>query len=107
VYALAGVGALGLGGAAFLNHWGRQDNSTLKLTCGTNCNPDSVHHIRMVYLAADIALGVGVVALAASAWLYVRSHGSAEKASPRAPRISGFDVQPTATGAFASVGGVF
>jgi hypothetical protein len=107
VYVLAGVGALGLGSAALLTYWGRKDNTALMQSCGTNCRPSSVHHIRTLYLASDIALGVGVVALAASTWLYLRSSGSEEKTSTRGARVSLFDVQTTPSGAFAAIQGVF
>jgi hypothetical protein len=108
VYVLGGVGVLGLGSAALLTYWGRKDNTALMQSCATNCRPSSVHHIRMLYLASDIALGVGVAALATSAWLYLRSNGSEEKASTqRGARISLFDIQTTPSGTFAAVQGVF
>jgi hypothetical protein len=106
-YALGGIGVLSLGSAGLLTYWGRNDNKRLMESCATNCKPSSVHHIRMLYLASDIALGAGVVALAASTWLYLRSRGS-EKATPAGgPRISLFDVQTTPSGAFATVQGAF
>jgi len=106
-YSLGGVGVLAVGSAALLNYWGRQDNSTLKSTCGTDCNPESVHHIRMLYLASDAAIGVGIVALATSTWLFLSPHGTEEKASTRVAHVSSVDVQPTPAGALATVRGTF
>lgn len=106
-YALGGVGVVSLGSAGLFTYWGRQDNSALMGSCGTDCKPESVHHIRMVYLAADISIGVGVVALAASTWLFVSSHGTDEKASTRGAHLTLFDVQPTPSGALATLGGTF
>jgi hypothetical protein len=106
MYVLGGVGVLGLGTAALLTTWGRKDNTALMQSCGMNCQPSSVHHIRNVYLASDVALGVGVVALAASTWLYIRFR-TEEKTSMRGARISLFDIQTTPSGAFANVQGAF
>jgi hypothetical protein len=61
----------------------------------------------MVYLAADVSMGVGVVALAASAWLYLRSSHSEASTSAQTPSIGLLNVQPTLSGAIATVGGAF
>jgi len=60
----------------------------------------------MLYLTADVLLGVGVVALATSTWLYVSSHPTKEKAS-RGMALKMFDVKPTSSGAVATLGGAF
>ena len=86
---------------------GRQDNQTLIQSCKPDCSPASVHHIRMVYLAADVSMGVGLVALVASAWLYLRSGHSEEKASAQTPSIGMLNVQPALSGAIATIGGAF
>ena len=57
-YTLGGVGALSLGSAGLFTLWGRKDNSTLMTSCSPYCNTASVHHIRNLYLAADISIGV-------------------------------------------------
>jgi len=107
MYALAGGAVLSLGTAALLTTWGRKDNSDLMNSCGMNCNPSSVHHIRMLYMTADVFLGVGVVALAGATWLYVSSHPTREKASSRGMALKLFDVKPTSSGAVATLGGAF
>jgi hypothetical protein len=40
-------------------------------------------------------------------WLYVRSRGTEERASTRVAHVGSFDLQPTPSGAFASIGGTF
>jgi len=105
-YTLGGVGLAGLGSAALLDYWGRKDNRDLTSMCLPDCNPESVHHVRLLYLAADVSLGVGVAALVASTWLFVRSPSS-EKKSSTGMAIRVLDVQPTPSGALATVGGIF
>jgi hypothetical protein len=105
-YALGGIGVVGIGGYAALTWKGRQDNNTLIQSCKPDCSLASVHHIRMVYLAADISMGVGIAALVASTLLFATSP-SAETASTRLAHISAIDVQTTPSGALATVGGAF
>jgi hypothetical protein len=101
------MGVVGLGGAGLLAYWGRQDNTALQDACKPNCNPDSVHHIRMLYLASDISAGIGVAALIASTWLYLRSGSSEEKPSTETARLRRLDLRPSASGAYAAVSGTF
>ena len=108
-YALAGVGLLGVGGYATFNLKGSADNDALAALCKPSCRPESVRHVRNLYLAADISLGIGLAALAGSTYLFFRSPDSAEEESPRAGRghISQIGVAPTSAGALATVGGTF
>ena len=106
-YALGGVGLVGVGSAGLFTYWGRQDNSALRSSCSPDCNPASVHHIRMMYLAADISGATGVVALVASTWLFLNSRGTEERSSSQMARLRMLDVRPTASGAYATVGGTF
>ena len=62
------------------------------------------------HLAADVSigvsLGVGAAALGVASWLFLAPHASSEK--PAAPQTGCvFDVQPTPSGAYASVSGAF
>jgi hypothetical protein len=106
-YALAGTGIAALGAGALLIYWGRKDNSQLS-SCSsdtTNCPKGTVDHIRNLYLAGNIGLGVGVASLAAAYWAYAHAQGSGtESSSHEAYR---FDLQPTKAGAVASIGGSF
>jgi hypothetical protein len=106
-YALGGVGLVGLGGAALFTYWGRQDNSALRSACAPDCNPSSVHHIRMLYLAADAAAATGVAALIASTWLFLHARNSEETSAKQMARLRLLDVRPSASGAYATVGGTF
>jgi hypothetical protein len=103
-YLLGTVGLVGLGGAGLLTYWGRKDNEALA-QCAPDCSPASVDHIRKLYLAADISLGVGAAALATSVIWFIASPSSKEK--PPSQATYRFDVQPTPTGGFASVSGRF
>ena len=107
-FTLAGVGLLGVGGYWTFNLKGSADNDALAALCKPDCNPTSVRHVRNLYLAADISLGLGVAALIGSTYLFLRSD-SREEESPRARRgpISELSVAPTSSGALATVGGTF
>jgi hypothetical protein len=104
-WVLTGVGAASLGAGAVLTVWGRKDNANLS-ACSPNCSDATLSHIKRVYQAADIAIGVGVAALAAAYWSYAFSQGSAgeSKSSETALRL---DVAPTTSGGFATVSGRF
>ena len=103
-YVLAGTGIAALGAGAALIYWGRKDNSRLPecSTSTTNCDQGTIDHIHNLYLGGNIALGVGLASLGAAYWVY--SHAGKEEASKEAYR---FDVQPTRSGAVASIGGSF
>jgi hypothetical protein len=102
---LGGLGLAGLGGYALLTYWGRKDNADLDL-CSPTCPWSDVQHIQKLYIAADISAGVGVLALAASTWLFVRSGSSSNEVAAK-PRSYVLDVKPTSSGAFATVSGAF
>jgi hypothetical protein len=91
-YTLLSTGLAALGGFGVLTYWGRNDND--KLTqCAPNCLQASVDHVRDLYLAANISLSVGIVAIVTGgSWLF---------------RNYGVSVQPTPSGSYASIGGLF
>ena len=103
-YVLGSVGIVGLGAGAMLTYWGRKDNDALA-QCAPDCQQGSVDHIRKMYLASDIALGLGGAALATGLIWYIASPPSKEKS--RSEASYHFDVQPTPNGGFASVSGRF
>lgn len=102
-FVIGGVGVLGLGAGALLTYWGKTDNDALA-SCSPTCSPSSVDHIRRLYLAADVSFGVGGVALGVATLLLVTTRPSSREA---APSTAVFDVQPTRSGALASLHGVF
>ncbi|HEX3698770.1 MAG TPA: hypothetical protein VH374_25600 [Polyangia bacterium] len=100
LYFLGGLGVAGLLGYGTLVTWARDDNHRL-LDCAPDCPPASIDHIRKLYLIADVSLGVGVAALAATTWIYVATR-------PRRKELAySLDMRLTPSGAFASVGGRF
>jgi hypothetical protein len=102
-YVVGGAGLAAVGSSLLLAHWGREDNILLE-RCAPNCSQQSVDHVRRLYIAADITLGAGVLAIGAATWLYL-SRPDIED-SPRAQAYR-FDVRPLASGAFATVGRAF
>lgn len=101
---VGGVGVASLGAGALLTYWGRKDNKMLS-ECTPSCDPSGPAHIKRLYLGSDIALGAGVVALAAAYWIHiVTSRPAEEKGTEEALRV---DVLPTTSGGFAAVSGRF
>ncbi len=105
-WVLTGVGVASLGAGAMLTSWGRKDNDQLK-GCSPGCDPNAVHHIRRVYQAADVAIGVGIAALGAAYWVYALTHGSSSGEEHGSETALRFGVAPTGSGGFASVSGGF
>ncbi len=61
----------------------------MKTECSPNCLPATVTHVKTLYLASDIALGVGVAALAAAFWTHMREpprRGEGNRGSPAGRR---------------------
>jgi len=104
-YALSATGVAALGAGALLIYWGRKDNDKLAgcSSDATNCPHSTVDHIHNLYLGANIAIGVGLASLAGAYWAYAH-HNAKDSESHEAYR---FDVQPTKSGAVASIGGSF
>jgi hypothetical protein len=102
------AGAAGLGGYGVLTYWGRRDNDRLG-QCSPDCAPASVQHIRRLYLAADVSLGVGLVALATTTWLALRPDAPPERTARGAPALARTQLQlsPTSSGGWASIAGRF
>jgi len=100
-YIFGVTGLMGVGGYGVLTYWGRKDNRLLS-GCSPNCLQSSVNHVKQLYLAADVSLGVGLVALVASTYLFASS--GSETASNDA--VS-FRINPTPAGAIATIGGAF
>jgi hypothetical protein len=104
-YVLRATGVAALGAGAMLIYWGRKDNDKLAGCSSdtTNCPHSTVNHIHNLYLGANIAIGVGLASLAGAYWAYAH-HSAKESEAHEAFR---FDVQPTKSGAVASIGGSF
>jgi hypothetical protein len=110
-WTLAGVGVAGLATGALLTYWGRVDNDSLS-SCRPNC-PSSVRdHIQSMYIASDIAAGIGAASAVAAIWLFATSmgpevhHAPSAQAQPRVA-IDAVDVHPAPSGGFVSLSGSF
>jgi hypothetical protein len=99
-YVVGGVGLAALGSSVAFATWGHHDFELLD-ACSPNCKQDSLDHVRSMYIAADISLGVGAVALGVATWLYFSEPASAAPANDRAALR--LDVQPVRGGAFATL----
>lgn len=102
-YLLGGTALLGGGAYALLSTWARNDNRELS-RCTPNCPKESVQHIRSLYLAADISLGVGIAAAVGSVASFIMSGGGSED-KPAPQRNFALSVQPERDGALATVRG--
>jgi hypothetical protein len=103
-YIVGGVGVAGLAGFGLLYTLARAENMTLP-QCWPTCSEAKLDQVRRLYLAADVSLGVGVVALGtAAAWFYFGS-GSSEKPAPTGRYTVG--VQPSSSGLLTTVSGAF
>ncbi len=103
-FVLGGTGLVAVGTGALLTVWGRRDNKLLA-DCSPGCRPESVTHIRKLYIAADISFGVGAAALATSVW-FLATRLASDDYSPASTNL-GVAVQPTPSGAVAAVSGRF
>ena len=103
-YLFTGLGVASLGAGAALTYWGIKDNNRMKTECAPNCLPATVTHVKQLYLASDIALGVGVASIAAAFWTHMMNKHAEEKATEEALRV---DVVPSSSGGFAAVSGTF
>ncbi len=103
-YLFTGLGIASLGAGAALTYWGIKDNNRMKTECAPNCLPATVTHVKQLYLASDIALGVGVASIAAAFWTHMMNRHAEEKATEEALRV---DVVPSSSGGFAAVSGTF
>ena len=101
---LGSVGLLGGASYALLVYWGRQSNARLA-QCTPDCPSASVQHIRNLYLAADISLGVAIAALGTATWLLLTGDSATER--PKSPPSYALNLQPLRSGAFASIAGSF
>lgn len=73
---LGGVGLLGIGVFAYLGSSGKSDEEELK-KCKPFCAQSRVDEVSRRYLFANVSLGVGVIALGAATYLWLRKPPSA------------------------------
>lgn len=79
--ALAGLGVVGLGAFTLVGLKANSDYDRLQSTCGSRCAPDEVDRVHGRYQLADVALAVGIGALAGAALVFLL--GPRESAAAR------------------------
>jgi hypothetical protein len=67
-WVLGGVGVVALGSFGAFALSGRSRESHLDSTCRPNCSQDDLAGVHRSYLAADISLGVAIVAVGVATW---------------------------------------
>jgi hypothetical protein len=98
VWVFGGLALVAFGAEAFFGISGLNDRSSLESSpCAktATCNPDDVTSIRTKFTVADIALGVGVVSAALSAYLYLSRGWAASKPESTSSHL---DLVPTPAG---------
>lgn len=83
-WALGGVGLVGLVVFASLGGIGLAERSDAADTCGSACSDEVIDSIRTKFIAADVALGVGLASLAAGVAIGIATGVSEDGAATRA-----------------------
>lgn len=110
MWALAGVGAVGLGAFALFAATGKSDENELRDGCKPFCAQSEIDAVNRKYLFADLSLAVGLVSLGVGTYLYLTSAPPAENPAPRrgqGPRALRFGVDVEPHGGWAAVAGSF
>jgi hypothetical protein len=95
-FVLGGVGIAGVAGFAVLGLTARARLRELRDTCAPNCDPSERGSIRTQLILADVSLVIGVAALSAATYLWLRPTPSTAIA-----------LTPSLTGAMASLNVTF
>ena len=82
------VGVVGVAGFATFAVLGREQESDLQATCAPHCTDAQVAPVRAKYLVADVSLGVGVLALAASTYFFLQDLPANESVASRRWTVS-------------------
>lgn len=72
-YAAGALGVLGVSGFAYFGLSGKGDERALEGRCAPRCTDADLDPLRQRYLAADVSLGVGIVALSLFGYLWLTS----------------------------------
>ena len=107
-FIVGGIGVVALGSFAIFALQGMNDKDELETTCAPNCPQRDVDKLETKFIIADISLGVGVVALAVSAYMFV-TRPKVSRTGTAARRLRGlrFDVAPAPGGGAAAVHATF
>jgi len=94
-YALGGAGVLAVGAFVGLGVSTYSRELDLRHTCGSThtCAPPDIDSVRTRYLVADVALGVGVVSLAAAIVLFLTASPAATESGPSSASALDFSAE--------------
>jgi hypothetical protein len=87
-YVLGGVALLGFAGGTYFFFSGKNDVSDLRSSCAPHCDESDVDSARAKIRAADVLLGVGVVALGAATFIALNHDSPKSSESARRTRSS-------------------
>ena len=109
---VGGIGVVALGSFTFFGIQGKNDVDDLQ-KCKPRCAESDVDKARTKLIIADISLGVGIVALAVSAYMIITRPKVSDKVNVKTSRNDApkptfhFDVAPLTGGGAAALGGTF
>ena len=72
------LGVAGLGGFGFFAVRARSRETALQASCSPHCADDDVNAVRMGYLAGDVSLGIGLLAIGGATWVWLSQANSTE-----------------------------
>jgi hypothetical protein len=103
-FVLGGVGVLGLVGFTYFGLSARSGIDDLRSSCAPYCTDAQIDEVQTKRIAADVSLGVGIVALGVAAYLVLRSGEPAKRAATSSFAI---DARSVAGGGVATAEGRF
>jgi hypothetical protein len=71
VWALGGLGVVGLSSFATFDALGWATHNSLRHTCLPFCSDDQVRPVRIEYAIGDVSLAVSVLSLGVATWLFL------------------------------------
>lgn len=87
VWVAGGAAVAAFGAFAWFGVAGKEKESAMLASCAPRCSEGDVHAMRRDYLAADLSLGVALVATGATIWLHLA--GARVEATPLPARSGG------------------
>jgi hypothetical protein len=80
-FVLGGVGVLGLVGFTYFGLSARSGIDDLRSSCAPYCTDEQISDVQTKRIAADVSLGIGIVALGIATWLVLRGGESPPRAA--------------------------
>jgi hypothetical protein len=71
VWALGGLGVVGLASFATFDALGWATHNSLRHSCGPFCSDDQARPVRIEYGIGDVSLAVSVLSLGVATWLFL------------------------------------